>query len=97
MSSKKWILVTGASSGIGRKTAELLAQNGFNVYAGARKKSDLDELEKIPNITAVKLDVTSDEEVNDFLIKLEKTGLFGIVNNAGIALGAPLMDLEIEH
>ncbi|TFG19873.1 MAG: SDR family NAD(P)-dependent oxidoreductase [Promethearchaeota archaeon] len=96
MSSNKWILVTGASSGIGRKSAELLAQNGFNVYAGARKQSDLDELEKIPNITAVKLDVTSDEDVNDFQNKLEKTGLFGIVNNAGIALGAPLMDLEIE-
>ena len=33
MSEKKWILVTGASSGIGRKTAELLAQNGYEVYA----------------------------------------------------------------
>ncbi|MHA1111972.1 MAG: SDR family NAD(P)-dependent oxidoreductase [Promethearchaeota archaeon] len=96
MSSKKWILVTGASSGIGRKSAELLAQNGFNVYAGARKQSDLDELEKIPNVTAVKLDVTSDKDVTDLLTKLENTGLFGIVNNAGIALGAPLMDLEME-
>jgi short-subunit dehydrogenase len=96
MSSKKWILVTGASSGIGRKSAELLAQNGFNVYAGARKQSDLDELEKIPNVTAVKLDVTSDEDVSDLLTKLKNTGLFGIVNNAGIALGAPLMDLELE-
>lgn len=96
MSSKKWILVTGASSGIGRKSAELLAQNGFNVYAGARKQKDLDELDKIPNITAVKLDVTSDEDVSKFLSEVEKTGLYGVVNNAGIALGAPLMDLDLE-
>jgi short-subunit dehydrogenase len=96
MSEKKWILVTGASTGIGRTSAELLAKSGFNVYAGARKKKDLEELDKIPNITAVKLDVTSDEEIKGFVKIIEKSGLFGIVNNAGIALGAPLMDLEMD-
>lgn len=96
MSSKKWILVTGASSGIGRKSAELLAQNGFNVYAGARKQEDIDELNKIPHVTAVKLEVTSDEDIDNFLKIIEKSGLFGLLNNAGIALGAPLMDLDID-
>ncbi len=97
MSSKKWILVTGASSGIGQKTAEYLSQNGFNVYAGARKQKDLDKLDKIPNITAVKLDVTLDEDVNEFITKIKKTGLFAIINNAGIAKGGPLMDFTMKE
>jgi NAD(P)-dependent dehydrogenase (short-subunit alcohol dehydrogenase family) len=96
MSEKKWILVTGASSGIGQSSAKLLAEQGFNVYAGARKEEDINELNKIPNITAVKLDVTSDEDIKNFIKLIEKTGLFGVLNNAGIALGAPLMDLELD-
>ena len=39
------VLITGASSGIGVKTAEVLAANGFYVYAGARKQADLDALD----------------------------------------------------
>jgi NAD(P)-dependent dehydrogenase (short-subunit alcohol dehydrogenase family) len=93
----KWVLVTGASSGIGRKSAEILAQNGFLVYAGARKQKDLDELDQISNITAVKLDVTADTDVHNFVTQIQETGLFGVVNNAGIALGAPLMDLDLEE
>ena len=96
MSDKKWILVTGASTGIGRVTAELLAQQGFNVYAGARKKEDLEELDKIPNISSVKLDVTSDDDIQEFVKKIKKSGLFGIFNNAGIVFGAALMELELQ-
>jgi len=97
MSEKStWILVTGSSSGIGRKTAELLAEKGFCVYAGARKQQDIDELNRIPNITGVHLELTSDDDIQALLPKFEKTGLYGIVNNAGIALGAPLMDLNLE-
>ena len=45
--SQKAVLVTGASSGIGRKITELLAAKGYFVYAGARKQKDLDALNAI--------------------------------------------------
>ncbi|MFT5515096.1 MAG: NADP-dependent 3-hydroxy acid dehydrogenase YdfG [Rhodothermales bacterium] len=52
------ILVTGASSGIGLKMTEVLSTNGYYVYAGARKDSDLERLNAMPNVRAVRLDVT---------------------------------------
>ena len=60
----KSILVTGASTGIGRNLAETLAENGYHVYAGARKEKDLAALNAIDNITAVKLDVTKQDQVD---------------------------------
>ena len=95
--TNKWILVTGASSGIGRSIAEFLAEKGFSVYAGARKKEDIDSLNKIPNVTGVKLEVTSDTDIQNLLPSFEKTGLFAVVNNAGIAKGGPLMDFKMEE
>ena len=44
--ARKAVLVTGASSGIGRKITERLASNGFFVYAGARAQKDLDDSER---------------------------------------------------
>jgi NAD(P)-dependent dehydrogenase (short-subunit alcohol dehydrogenase family) len=91
----KWVLITGASTGIGRACAEYLASRGFGVYAGARKKKDLADLEKINNIVPLKLDVTSEKDVNAALvfIKKKKTGIYGLVNNAGISVAGPLIDI----
>jgi short-subunit dehydrogenase len=94
--NSKWILVTGASTGIGRKIAEKLAKEGYNVYAGARKKQDITSLNEIPNVTGIRLDVTQDLDIQNLIPQLKKTGLFALVNNAGIALGGPLMDLEMK-
>ena len=49
-SSSKAVLVTGASSGIGRKITEKLAADGYFVYAGARKEEDLKALGAIKNV-----------------------------------------------
>lgn len=87
----KAVLITGASSGIGKRTAELLASKGYIVYAGARKEADLDALNKIENITGVKLDVTVQGDIDSALAYISSTGtgLYGIVNNAGVInLGA---------
>jgi len=91
----KWVVVTGASTGIGRASAELLASHGFNVYAGVRKESDLQEFKQMDRVQPLKLDVTKPDEVQAAFqyIHDKGTGLYGLVNNAGIARGGPLMDL----
>lgn len=95
---QKSVLVTGASSGIGRNLAETLAENGYHVYAGARKQRDLAELDAIENITAVQLDVTKQEQVDAAvaMIRAKGTGLYGLVNNAGIVGGDTIIATPIE-
>ena len=93
---EKAVLITGASSGIGRLAAEQLAAEGYFVYAGARKASDIEALNKIDNIMAVRLDVTVQEDIDAAvkLIESEGRGLWGIVNNAGINIIDPLIEAQ---
>ncbi len=95
---KKSILITGASTGIGRNLAESLAEDGYHVYAGARKDKDLEALDAIDNITAVRLDVTKQDEVDAVvaLIQEKGTGLYGLVNNAGVGGGGEVLDTPID-
>jgi NAD(P)-dependent dehydrogenase (short-subunit alcohol dehydrogenase family) len=92
------ILVTGASTGIGRNLAESLAEAGYHVYAGARKDDDLAELGAIENITAVRLDVTSQEQVDAAaaMIAEKGTGLYALVNNAGVGGGGTVVETDVE-
>jgi NAD(P)-dependent dehydrogenase (short-subunit alcohol dehydrogenase family) len=95
---QKSILVTGASTGIGRHLTETLAENGYHVYAGARKDEDLAELDAIDNVTAVKLDVTKQDQVDAAVALIQKkgTGLYALVNNAGVGGGGPVVETPIE-
>jgi NAD(P)-dependent dehydrogenase (short-subunit alcohol dehydrogenase family) len=90
------VLITGASTGIGRLTAELLAGNGFHVYAGARKQSDLEELDAIENIEAIRLDVTKQDEIDAAVEHVTSAGrgLYGLINNAGILVVAPMIEVR---
>ncbi|MDH3512326.1 MAG: SDR family oxidoreductase [Gammaproteobacteria bacterium] len=91
----KAILITGASSGLGRMIAESLAAKGYRVYAGARKQEDLDALNAISNIEAVRLDVTIQSEIDAAVEWVKKQGgLYAIVNNAGVGMMGPLIELE---
>lgn len=94
----KSILVTGASTGIGRHLAETLAEEGYHVYAGARKDKDLEALSAIDNVTAVKLDVTSQDQIDAAvaMIKKKGTGLYALVNNAGVGGGGEVIDTPVE-
>ncbi len=96
---KKAILVTGASSGIGLRITEVLAANGYVVYAGARKEEDLKRLEAMENVEAVRLDVTvqSDIDAAAKLIKDKGRGLYGLVNNAGIVSMGPLIEVPVSE
>lgn len=88
----KTILITGASSGLGRLTAEKLARSGHTVFAGFRslagsKKQVADEL-KNQKIEVLELDVTSDKSVNvavSHLLERSNGELDVVINNAGIA------------
>jgi NAD(P)-dependent dehydrogenase (short-subunit alcohol dehydrogenase family) len=93
VSNAKAVLVTGASSGIGFRIAETLSRNGFYVYAGARKAEDLQMLDAMENVSAVRLDVTVDEDIDAAVDFVEKQGrgLWGVVNNAGVARYSPLL------
>lgn len=90
------VLVTGASSGIGRKITETLAAQGWFVYAGARKPEDITSLNAIRNVQAVKLDVTVAGDIAAAVetVRAGGRGLYGVVNNAGIAVLAPLINVE---
>lgn len=93
--ARKAVLVTGASSGSGRVIAETLAERGYFIYAGARKQADMDELNAIENIQAIRLDVTIQSEIDAAVetVRNEGRGLYGLVNNAGVGDLGPLIEM----
>lgn len=90
------VLVTGASSGIGRTITEHLASRGTFVYAGARKPEDIAALSAIPNVQGIRLDVTVASDIAAAVETIRRGGraLRGVVNNAGVAAVAPLIEME---
>lgn len=96
--TQKVVLVTGASTGIGRKITERLAREGYFVYAGARKEQDLKDLDAIPNVHSLRLDVTSDGDIATAVDTVTRAGrgLYALVNNAGVGLGGPLTEMKEE-
>ncbi len=94
---QKAVLVTGASSGIGRKITERLAADGYFVYAGARKESDLQELAALENVAAVRLDVTRDSDIAAAVDVVQRggRGLHGLVNNAGVGTSGPVIGANL--
>ncbi|MEQ9425548.1 MAG: SDR family oxidoreductase [Cyclobacteriaceae bacterium] len=97
-SDQKAVLITGATSGIGLKTAQHLASKGHFVYAGARKDADMEMLNEMENVMAVRLDVTKQDQIDAAVetIRNEGRGLWGLVNNAGVAVIAPLAEVPEE-
>ena len=90
---QKAVLVTGASSGIGLKITEKLSDNGFYVYATARKEADLARLDAMDNVSSVRLDVTVQEEIDAAVkfVEAQGRGLYGVINNAGVSAFSPLL------
>ena len=86
------VLVTGASSGIGRCVVTRLAQQGHRVFAGARKAQDLAALGAIDRVTALELDVSDPAQIAAAVQRVQAAGygLDGLVNNAGVGGLGPL-------
>ncbi len=99
MIMKESILITGTSSGIGKNTAVMLAQNGYNIIAGVRKEEDFKTLEKVhQNIKPIFLDVLSKQSLETAYKKLsdENIELIGIINNAGAVVAQPVECINID-
>lgn len=95
------VVVTGVSSGIGWGTTKVLIQHGFHVFGSVRKTEDADRLsaEWGEAFTPLLFDITDEQAVKQAAAvvrdRLQGQTLAGLVNNAGIAVPAPLMYLPI--
>jgi NAD(P)-dependent dehydrogenase (short-subunit alcohol dehydrogenase family) len=94
------VIVSGASTGIGAATVELLAAKGFIAFAGVRTAADKERLAALhSNVRPILLDVTLAESIAAAAAEVRGSGieLTGIVSNAGIAVGGPLETLPIDE
>lgn len=94
-SSEKVVLITGASSGIGKSTATYLSDKGFKVYGTSRKPQNSSEY----NFSFVQLDVTDKESVENAVSEvLKKEARIDIlINNAGMGITGPIEEIPEEE
>ena len=97
------VVVTGASTGIGQACVKVLTAAGFHVFGAVRKPADGDRLAREfgANFTPLLFDVTDKTAVAAAAQKVEAAlsgeTLFGLVNNAGIAVAGPMLYLKIDE
>jgi NAD(P)-dependent dehydrogenase (short-subunit alcohol dehydrogenase family) len=90
------VLVTGASTGIGEATVLHLSTLGFDTVGAVRKDEDAERLEA-RGVRTVRIDVTDPDQIAAARDSLGDTPLAGLVNNAGIAVAAPLEFLPMDR
>ena len=102
----KTVVITGASTGIGFATSQVLANAGYDVFAGVRSPGAGEALTRAAadftgKITAIQLEVTDQASVDAAASRVKAAlggePLFGLVNNAGIGLGGPLLHQPIDE
>ena len=96
----KSVVVTGVSTGIGHAAAKVLAQKGFHVFGSVRKEADAERLKKElgDRFTPLIFDVTDEAAIRraaeEVRAALKGETLAGLVNNAGIAVSGPLIEVD---
>ncbi|ADF51683.1 MAG: oxidoreductase [Zunongwangia sp.] len=94
----KTILITGASSGLGKETAILFQSKGWNVIATMRNPKDETELSKLDNIILHELDVTNLEQIKTLVGNvIENNNIDVVFNNAGYGLMGALEAVSDEQ
>jgi NAD(P)-dependent dehydrogenase (short-subunit alcohol dehydrogenase family) len=99
----KSVVITGASTGIGWATAKFLLDKGYRVFGSVRKEADAERLvsEFGGNFTPLLFDVTDEAAVlaaaREVRTALNGETLSGLVNNAGIAVGGPVLELSADE
>ncbi len=99
----KAVLITGCSTGIGEACALHLAEKGYDVYAGVRRRADGERLsrEATGKLTPLTVEVTDECSIAEAVSMVESRvgdfGLRGLVNNAGISRGGPIEYLPSEE
>ncbi|NER35937.1 MAG: SDR family NAD(P)-dependent oxidoreductase [Oscillatoria sp. SIO1A7] len=95
--SKKTVLVTGASSGIGKETAKTMIREGYTVYTAARRIERMEDLFELGGIP-IKMDITKDDEVVAAVeqIQRESGGVDILINNAGFATYGAVEDTPMD-
>jgi len=97
------VVITGASTGIGWASAKLLLDRGFRVFGSVRKQADADRLKSEfgTNFTPLLFDVTDEAAVlaaaRTVRAALNGETLTGLVNNAGIAVAGPVLELAADE
>jgi NAD(P)-dependent dehydrogenase (short-subunit alcohol dehydrogenase family) len=99
---EKSILISGASSGIGRALCLELDRRGYHVFAGVRSLADADQLrsQASPRLSGVIMDITIPGTITAACDQVSRsTGgeLFCLVNNAGVSIGGPLEFLPLQQ
>ena len=90
------VLITGASTGIGQATAHHLKELGFDAVGAVREDEDAERL-GAAGLRTVRLDVTDSDSIAAARAELGDGPLFGLVNNAGIAVAAPIEFLPLDQ
>lgn len=95
---QKTIFITGASAGLGKATAKLFQSKGWNVIATMRNPENETELNKLENVTVLKLDVTDLTQIEETIKKaITNHSIDVVVNNAGYGLIGALEALTDEQ
>lgn len=92
--NQKVVLITGASSGMGRATVLYLASRDFIVYAGTRTPEKLFDIQT-ENIRPIKLDITDPKSIEEAVPRIGKIDI--LINNAGYGLVSTVEDAEEEE
>ena len=89
------VLVTGASRGIGLAITRHMSERGWDVHATARSAADLRDLERLPHVHPIQLDITARSALAGLPEQLP-AALDGVVNNAGIIVQGPVEGMSLD-
>jgi len=94
---QKTVLITGASSGIGKETAKKLIKQGYTVYTAARRVEKMEDIRTLGGIP-IKMDITKDDEVVAAVQQIEQKhgGVDILINNAGFATNGSVEETTID-